>query len=1175
MSQDFNRDGLETGDDGALEGGIRGARVELQDPHGNVVQVAYTNANGEYQFDVPAGEYRVHFQDFPNRDFTEQDVGNDDRIDSDVNAEGLTDLIYVGAGQAVRDVDAAIVESPGWITGRLTIDDDRDDTEVNTVLDDTTDALDTGVAGEPVRLLDLDGNVVAETSTDHAGNYQFDVAPGDYRVQFPNGDNQQFADQNVGSEATDSDADANGLTDVIRVYPGQTVSDVDASLQFEHAAIEGRLFNDLDHDGLEDGSYDQDSFYASDELTTHSGQLTTDGVPGGMTAVDFAGGYQHGATLPSTTIGGDMTLSAWARFDDPQGGNYQRVFDLSNGAGQDNILLSQIRGTNHMLFEVYHEGAPNTHIEIRNAIEHGEWAHWSVTATQDGTYRVYKDGEEVGSATDQPPIAEIERSTTLVGDSPWGHDTTLNGAVAGMLVEDRVLTPEEIADLYAHPGAGEPGEEGATVALLNPDGSAVLDDAGNPVTTTTDADGNYRFDYVQPGDYRVEFTAPEGQEFTLQNVGDDDRIDSDVNGAGVSDVISVAPGETVSDVDAGIQAAPPEQAAIEGRLFNDLNHDGLDQGDYIDLADLTLNSGTLISEGVPGGLTAVEYDGGYEAGASLPSTTIGGDTTISAWARFDHTGGNYQRVFDLSNGAAQDNILLSQEAGTDNIWFEVYHDGAPNTLIRVEDAIEEGEWAHWAVSASSDGTYRLYKDGEEIGSATGQPPIAEIERSTTLVGDSPWNHDTTLDGAVAGMTVSDRVLTPEEIADLYAHPGAGEPGEEGATVALLNPDGTPVLDDAGNPVTTTTDTDGNYRFDVDPGDYRVAFTAPEGQEFTLQNVGDDDRIDSDVNDAGVSDLVSVGEGETVTDVDAGIQDATDPEPEPPTGEGTGKIGGFVFYDMNGNGLNDQEGGIDAVNVSLFLADGSRVASTVTDDEGSYRFDNVAAGEYFVTFDEGDQDLDGRVLTIMDAGDNQNDEIDSDANQHTGQTDVFTLEAGQTLLNIDAGAVDPETSSISGRFFVDENNNAIDDDDSVLEGMKVFLVDDQWRDIAVTETDENGEYSFTGLEAGLYSLRFEEITEDGGFVEPNDPNGLGDDTNDSDVNGFGQTEQIYLGIDQQITDIDAGAEPFFYDEDPNYVPDYAADTADAEYYEILMREDDQEDEDEEDDEDQDGPIPIYG
>ncbi|MGD1925364.1 MAG: SdrD B-like domain-containing protein [Paracoccaceae bacterium] len=101
----------------------------------------------------------------------------------------------------------------------------------------------------------------------------------------------------------------------------------------------------------------------------------------------------------------------------------------------------------------------------------------------------------------------------------------------------------------------EPPKEGVTVSLLDTDGNPVLDSAGAPITTVTDANGNYSFENVPEGDYRVSVDAPVGFAPTFQNVGSDDAIDSDIDANGLSDVVTVVRG-TVVDVDAGLKEVP-------------------------------------------------------------------------------------------------------------------------------------------------------------------------------------------------------------------------------------------------------------------------------------------------------------------------------------------------------------------------------------------------------------------------------------------------------------------------------------------------------------------------------------------------------------------------------------------------------------------------------------------
>jgi hypothetical protein len=69
-------------------------------------------------------------------------------------------------------------------------------------------------------------------------------------------------------------------------------------------------------------------------------------------------------------------------------------------------------------------------------------------------------------------------------------------------------------------------------------------------------------------------------------------------------------------------------------------------------------------------------------------------------------------------------------------------------------------------------------------------------------------------------------------------------------------------------------------------------------------------------------------------------------------ECTGRIGDFVWYDENGNGLQDDgEPGIEGVTVTLCDDAGADVATDVTDENGEYLFTGLCAGDYVVKVDE--------------------------------------------------------------------------------------------------------------------------------------------------------------------------------------------------------------------------------
>ena len=67
---------------------------------------------------------------------------------------------------------------------------------------------------------------------------------------------------------------------------------------------------------------------------------------------------------------------------------------------------------------------------------------------------------------------------------------------------------------------------------------------GHLATTTTDADGNYLFDELTPGDYVVRFPVDNGLTISPTNQGDDDENDSDADRTtGETGTITLTSGE--------------------------------------------------------------------------------------------------------------------------------------------------------------------------------------------------------------------------------------------------------------------------------------------------------------------------------------------------------------------------------------------------------------------------------------------------------------------------------------------------------------------------------------------------------------------------------------------------------------------------------------------------------
>jgi hypothetical protein len=93
----------------------------------------------------------------------------------------------------------------------------------------------------------------------------------------------------------------------------------------------------------------------------------------------------------------------------------------------------------------------------------------------------------------------------------------------------------------------------------------------------------------------------------------------------------------------------------------------------------------------------------------------------------------------------------------------------------------------------------------------------------------------------------------------------GEAGINGVTVALYDPNGKVVG-------STTTNSTGNYGFDVAPGSYSIKVTLPSDYVATVKDANGNasDAADSDIEATGKSSLFFVGSGQTNNTIDAGL-----------------------------------------------------------------------------------------------------------------------------------------------------------------------------------------------------------------------------------------------------------------------------------------------------------------
>ncbi len=307
-------------------------------------------------------------------------------------------------------------------------------------------------------------------------------------------------------------------------------------------------------------------------------------------------------------------------------------------------------------------------------------------------------------------------------------------------------------------------------------------------------------------------------------------------------------------------------------------------------------------------------------------------------------------------------------------------------------------------------------------------------------------------------------------------PGEAGLGINGVVVELRNSSGAVVA-------TRTTgaavgSVPGSYLFQlICPGTYTVSIVSgvPAGYIPTLANVGSDPTIDSSTSPV----TVTLVPGQKTLDVDFGFVTGC-----------TGSIGDRVWNDANQNGIQDAgEAGIPGVKVTLKV-NGSTFNSTTTDANGNYTFTGLCAGAYTVEVETPTGFAASPTFGTSDAT------LDSDASGV-----IVSLGFNETNPTIDFGFYAPCTGTIGDRIWYDANKNGIQDAGELgIAGVTVGLSDANNHLIASTITNGDGDYLFTGLCAGAYTVKVIETTLPEGVIPTlTSPPGGGDSTNDSNEN----------------------------------------------------------------------------
>ena len=308
---------------------------------------------------------------------------------------------------------------------------------------------------------------------------------------------------------------------------------------------------------------------------------------------------------------------------------------------------------------------------------------------------------------------------------------------------------------------------------------------------------------------------------------------------------------------------------------------------------------------------------------------------------------------------------------------------------------------------------------------------------------------------------------------------AGEEGFNGVTVNLVDAAGAVVA-------TTTTDADGNYSFaKLGAGTYTVK-VVKDGDLANLTQTEDPDGTKDNASGA----ITLNADNPVRENVNFGYVKKH-------------AISGNIYQDENRDKTkNGDDINLSGVTVTLVDGSGNVVATTTTDASGNYNFPGLLDGTYTVKVD----------TTGKLAGFEQTEDPSGAANSQSNPI-TFTRN-DPDVADVNFGYV-PDYS-IAGNVYRDSNRSESKDaTETVFQGVTVNLVDASGNVVATTTTDADGNYSFSKLPAGDYTVK---VVKDGAIKDM-------DQTEDPDGTKDNASGKISIGADNPTqTGVNFGYNP---------------------------------------------------
>ena len=1057
---DANKNGIQDAD----EYGVAGVRVTLVDSlhrpvvdaNGNTVAAVTTDANGKYIFEnlLPNPErmlaqngndsYTVWFT--PPADYT--GTTSNAGTDADIDSNGPTPTVTLAQGQKDMSIDFGLI-SNGYIGDTIFWDVDNsggfNPTEHDRPLAGVTVTLTFKTPAGVEKTL--------TTVTDEYGKYSFkDLAPGDYVVT----------------------VDRASLTAACPVCTAQTHAPSGNLTPSENQTLSLSSKVTLSHGKMSNDS--QDWAFTGPANTAIVKTITDP-------AAEPAGGFTPGTTVTYTITltneGPNPATGVIAQDKLPTG----VTFVSSTGDGDYDAATGKW--------------------DLRDEVIEKD-------ATRTRTIVVRVTPEAAGSiVTNTATIEHQDQFGDKTADNTSSVPLTAGYTIAGKLYND--------ADASFSSSDSEAPYAGVTVALLKKDGTPVLDKDGNPVTAVTDAQGKYSFNGLPLGEYTVSVVDPTsgplaGTKPTEAYTG---RYKT------TADVTIAEATGSVIDVNFGFV----KPASVGDYTWMDVNRDGLQDADEPALPGVTVTlthaDGSAVTDasGNPVAAVTTDANGKYVFENLLP-----GDYKVSFQAPAGYEATTSEAGDDRaadSNGASASVTLVQGQTddtidfgavGTgvigDQLFLDVNQNGGnapdagdkplagvkvtltwtgPGGITRTYETTTDAE-GKYKFENLLPGEYKVSVDPETLLKAEPlldvltHSPAGDVDAKKVVSEDAKADKDKLAQAFNLNTSVT---LTGEKNQNLDQDWGFGISADTAIMKAITDPDEaaqesfefTP-----GQRVTYTLTLTNNG-----PGaatGVKASDELPSGVSFVeAQGDGSYDAATgawdlsgltlakADVKKIAITVAITGdGAGKLVTNVarithqDQAGDDPTNNESSA-SFKGGYNLGGTIYRDSDASySKSDSEQRFKGVTVALLKEDGTPVLDSegnpmtaTTDEKGAYQFVGLAPASYRVVIVDPDKgDLAGLIPTQAYTG--------------KGATEAAVTITDASVQGVDFGLVAPAT--IGDRVWNDADGNGADNGEPGVPGVTVILKDANGVEVARTTTDANGNYRFTGLVPGTYTVDIE-------------------------------------------------------------------------------------------------------